>query len=228
MGYWGYYLAWMLLAYGLRNPWFLFGVLIFLVLRRFIPAPEVLFRTLGRIGTLKAQVEANPANVTARRDLARMYLDLRRPGRAAALLGDALTRHPDSAELLYLLGLAEHRRRRHEAAIPSLVKAVELDARVAFGEPYLVAGDALSALRRWEEAEDAYLRYLDLNSSSLRARLALAHALSARGARSEARVWVDEALSTFHQLPGYERRRQFGSWLRAQWARLLLPAASRG
>jgi tetratricopeptide (TPR) repeat protein len=226
MGYWGYYLAWILVAYGLSNPWFLVGIAVFLVLRRFIPAPGVLFRTLGRIGALRGQVEANPANVTARRDLARMYLELRRPGRAAELLRVALERNGDSAELHYLLGLAEHRRRRHEDAIAPLVTAVELDPRVAFGEPYLVAGDVLSALRRWEEAEDAYLRYLDLNSSSLKARLALAHALSARGARGEARRWVDEALQTFHQLPGYERRRQLGSWFRAHWARLLLPAAA--
>jgi tetratricopeptide (TPR) repeat protein len=227
MGYWGYYLAWLLLAYGLRNPWFLVGVVVFLLLRRFIPAPGVLFRTLGRIGTLRAQVEANPANVIARRDLARMYLELRRPGRAAELLKDALERHADSAELHYLLGLAEHRRRRHAEAIDPLVKAVELDPRVAFGEPYLVAGDVLSALGRWEEAEDAYLRYIDLNSSSLRARLALAHALAATGSRKEARRWVDEAITTFRELPRYERRRQLGSWFKAQWARLLLPSPSR-
>ena len=36
--YFTYYLAWIFLSYALRTPWLLLGVVVFLVLRRFIPS----------------------------------------------------------------------------------------------------------------------------------------------------------------------------------------------
>jgi tetratricopeptide (TPR) repeat protein len=218
-GYWTYYLGWIALMYLLRSPWLLLGVVAFLVFRRFIPDPGVLFGTWGRIRSLRGQIEANAANVSARRDLARIYIDRKRPGRAISLLDEALERHPDDAELLFLKGLAEHRRGNHEAALDPLVRAVEVDARVGFGEPYLVAGDALFALGRLPEAEDAYARFVDANGSSIEGQLKLARTLARAGKRDEASKGVDEALDTHAQLPGYARRKQFGWWLRCQLAK---------
>src|SRR5689334_13068421 len=176
--YVSYYLVWMLLAYALREPWLLVGAAVFLVLRRFIPDPTALFRALSRGRALRAQVEVNPANVTARRDLATIYLDVLRPRAAATLMQEALARTPNDAELLYLSGVALHRAGSHADALGPLVRAVELDPRVRFGEPYLVVGDALSALGRQEEAEDAYERYIDSNSSEVVGYVRLARTLS--------------------------------------------------
>jgi hypothetical protein len=218
-GYWTYYLGWIVLIYVLRSPWLLLGIVAFLALRRFIPDPGVLVGTWGRIRTLRGQIEANAANVSARRDLARIYIDRKRPGRAISLLDEALSRHPNDAELLFLKGLAEHRRGQHEAALDPLVRAVEIDARVGFGEPYLVAGDALFALRRLPEAEDAYARFVEANGSSIEGQLKLARTLSREGKTGEAKKAVDEALDTYAQLPGYARRKQLGWWLRTQLAK---------
>lgn len=218
-GYWTYYLGWIALMYLLRSPWLLLGVVAFLVFRRFIPDPGVLLGTWGRIRSLRGQIEANAANVSARRDLARIYIERKRPARAISLLDEALKRHPDDAELLFLKGLAEHRRGNHEAALEPLVRAVDLDARVGFGEPYLVAGDALFALGRLPEAEDAYARFVEANGSAIEGQLKLARALARAGKRDEASKAVDEALDTHAQLPGYARRKQFGWWLRCQLAR---------
>jgi hypothetical protein len=98
MAYFTYYLALMFLSYALRNPWFMAGVLVFIVLRPVLPDPVVLWRTAGRVRAL--------ANVTARRDLARMLIERLRPRRALAILDAARERAPDDAELLYLTGLA--------------------------------------------------------------------------------------------------------------------------
>ena len=76
------------------------GAVVFFVLRPFIPDPFVLARTWGRIRALDAQIAANPANVTARRDLAVIWLERLRPRRASS---------PDEAR-------AHPRRRR--AALP--------------------------------------------------------------------------------------------------------------
>jgi predicted Zn-dependent protease len=215
MGYWTYYLAWIALTYALHRPWMMVGVLVFFVLRPFIPDPFVLARTWGRIRTLDAQISANPANVTARRDLAEIWLERMRPRRALALLDEARARTPADAELLYLTGLARLRSGDAAGALDPLVQAVEVDPRVRFGEPYLVAAEALLSLDRLEEAEDALDRYVSSNSSSLQGYVRLAEARKRRGDRVGAQKALREALDTWSQLPGYRRRSELGWWLRA-------------
>lgn len=221
-GYWSYYLIWILLAWGLQYPWLLGGVALFFLLRRFIPDPWILLRTAGRIRSLRTQIEANPHNTTARRDLARIYLARLRPRAARRLLDEARRRHPEDAELLYLSGLACWRSGDPEGSLDLLVRAVDVDPGVAYGEPFLVAGDALWELGRYEEAEDAYERYTDSNSSSVQGFLKLARVRKRRGDGSGARRALKEALTTWPQLPRFRRRKELGWWLRAQLARLLI------
>jgi predicted Zn-dependent protease len=237
MGYWTYYLAWIALTYALHRPWMMVGALGFFVLRPFIPDPFVLARTWRRIRTLEGQIAANPANVTARRDLAEIWLTRLRPRRALALLDEARARRDGGsaskppaesaapiatadAELLYLTGVARVRIGDAEGALEPLVQAVDLDPRVRFGEPYLVAAEALTALGRFEEAEDALDRYVRSNSSSLQGYVRLAEVRKARGDRQGARRALGEALDTWAQIPGYRRRKELGWWLRAWVARL--------
>jgi len=220
MGYWTYYLAFMALTYALHRPWVMLGAVVFFVLRPFIPDPVVLARTWSRARALDAQVAANPANVTARRDLAVLWLERLRPGRALTLLDEARRRTPDDAELLYLTGVARFRSGNAEGALEPLVKAVEIDPRVRFGEPYLVAAEALLRLDRLEEAEDALDRYISSNSSSLQGYVRLAEVKKRRGDREGSRRAIREALDTWSQLPGYRRRSEVGWWLRAWVARL--------
>ncbi len=208
---------WIALAYAVRHPALLIGALLFFVLRRFIPDPFVLLRTAGRIGSLKAQIKANPANLTARRDLAVIYLDRLRPRAALALLDEALQRSPNDAELLFLTGVARYRSGKPEAALEPLVKAVEIDPRVRFGEPYRVAALALLELERWDEAEDALERYTDANSSSMEGLVRLAQLKRKSGDEQGAEALRKEATETWAALPSYERRRQFGWWLRSKF-----------
>jgi tetratricopeptide (TPR) repeat protein len=220
VGYLGYYFAWMLLSYGLRQPWLLVGVAGLWLLRGLIPPPRALFGAWGRARRLRQQVQVNRANITARRDLATIYLDLLRPRRALELLEEGLLLAPEDTELLYLSGLALHRAGRHEHALERLLRVVEKDARLRHGEPYLVAGDALLALGRWDDAIDGYERFLDFNSSNVtvHTQLARAHAGARSYARSRAALLA--GIDTWHSLPGSMKRRQLGAYLRAQWARI--------
>jgi predicted Zn-dependent protease len=220
MGYWTYYLAWMALTYALHRPWMMAGLVVFFVLRPFLPDPFVLARTWGRIRALDAQIAANPANVTARRDLAVIWLTRLRPRRALTLLDEARTRTPADAELLYLTGVARFRCGDAEGALEPLVQAVDIDPRVRFGEPYLVAAEALLALGRLEEAEDALDRYVSSNSSSLQGYVRLAEVRKRRGDREGAQKALREALDTWSQLPRYRRRSELGWWMRAWAARI--------
>jgi tetratricopeptide (TPR) repeat protein len=221
MGYWIYYLAFMLISYAVHQPWVLVGVLVFFVLRPFVPDPWVVARTWGHIRRLDAQIAANPANATARRDLAEIWLERMRPGRALTLLDEARKRHPKDAELLYLTGVARLRSGDAEGALEPLVEAVEIDPRVRFGEPYLVAADALARLGRLEEAEDALERYTSLNSSSIQGWVRLADVRKRRGDKKGSDEAIREALETWKQIPGYRRRGELGSWLKALWRRVL-------
>lgn len=220
MGYLGYYLAWMVLSYGLRQPWLLAGLLGLWLLRGVVPPPGALFGALGRAGRLREQVRLNRANITARRDLATIYLGLLRPKRAVELLEEGLALAPDDAELLYLNGLALYRAGDYERALQQELAALERDARVRQGHPYFVAGDALLALKRWDDAADAFERYIDFNSSDVGAHTRLARAYAGSGNAASAQKWLLEGLATWHALPGAMKRRQFGPYLGAQWARV--------
>lgn len=222
MGYFTYYIAMIAISMIAQYPPLLVGIVVFFLLRRWLPDPIVLFRTMGRIQALSRQIEANPANVTARRDLAMVYVERLRPGRALELLDEARKRFPDDAELLYLTGLAHWKRGDAEKALEPLVKSVQTDPRVRFGEPYLVAGDALKKLGRHDEAVDAYERFVQTNSSSIEGhvKLALAH----RAAKDEkaSKSALDEAFRTWSQIPGYKRRKELGWWLYAWVCKLFV------
>lgn len=218
--YWLYYLAVLLAYWAVDHPAVLGAIVVLVLARRWIPDPWLWLRSVGRVRALKSQIEANPANVTARRDLARIYLDRLRPGAALTLIDQARERDQHSAELLYLRGLALHRKGRHEEALAPLVEAVERDGRISYGEPYLVAGDALSELGRHEEAVDAYDRYVETNSSSIQGwtKLALAHRRAEEP--KEATEALREASETWSQLPWFSRRKQVG-WLLRCWVHRL-------
>lgn len=220
-GYFYYMIAMMVLGAVSQNPWLLVPIGLVFLARRWIPDPWVYVRTFGRISVLSRQIEANPSNATARRDLAVIYLDRMRPGRAGELLADARKRFPDDAELLFLTGLAAYRQGKYADALDPLVKSVQQDARLRFGEPYLLAGDALMALGRTDEAIDAYDRYLSTSSSSVEGLVKKARAHRKLGEKAAAKKDLDDALSTWGQIPGFQRRKQFAWWVRAQLDRLI-------
>jgi tetratricopeptide (TPR) repeat protein len=147
-------------------------------------------------------------------------LNLLRPKRALELLDEGLKLSPDDAELLYLQGLALHRAGNHEEALARLLAALDKDQRLRHGMPYFVAGEALLELKRWDDAVDAFERYLDFNSSDVAAytRLSRAHAGAGNGA--EARKWLLDGIATWQGLPGALKRRQLGAMFGAQWARI--------
>jgi tetratricopeptide (TPR) repeat protein len=211
----------MLLAYVAQQPVLLVGVLLFLVLRRYIPDPGAIWRALRRARSLRDQVNVNAANVTARRDLAVIYLDLRRPKAALVLVEQALLRDGSDPELLFLHGLALHRAGRHEEALAPLVRSVEHRA-VRYGEPYRIAGDALLALGRIEEAIDAYEHYARHNHSDVAVHVQLARAHARAGDGAATRASLAKAFETWREIPSAMRRKSIGAWLEAHWLRARL------
>jgi tetratricopeptide (TPR) repeat protein len=233
--YWMYYAASLLAAYAIRNPWVAGVCVAFILVRRWLPDPVVLFGTLSRIGRLKSQVHLNPANVIARRDLARAYLDLRRPGAALHFLDEAAARDPRDFDVAYLRGMALLRLGKNDEALRALGSAVGIDpddgepfsdlskrggsvSVQRHAEAYLAAATALERLGRDGQAEEALMMSASTNSSTLEPLVRLARLRRKRGDEAGADRAVAEARSTWSALPSFARRRQIGWRLRAMIA----------
>jgi len=219
-GWSSYYLFWILVpalaSFVLAFPALLLAVPVALVLRRWLPDPWLAVKHAGRVRSLQAQVSANPANASARRDLAVIWLAKRRPARARPLVEQALGREPDSVELHYLRGLALLGTRRYEEATDAFLAVLEREPRFRYGDAYLRAADALMALGRWEEAEEGLETYLEVNRSSVEGPYKLGLVRRARGDAAGARHAFRQAVEIYGASPSFHRRRQFGWYVRAR------------
>lgn len=164
---------------------------------------------------LEALVRANPADATAHRDLAQLWLVRRRPGRALRHVAAAQARDPDDLELAYLAAQARLARGEHAIAAEALQAITARDPRFRYGEPILRAADAWLALGRWVEAEAALRQFADRNQSSVEARVKLARCLVERRDRAGARAMTAEARSIYRDLPRFQQRAQRGWYVRA-------------
>lgn len=230
--YWLYYAATLFAAVAQRNPFIAFGFLFLIAARPWLPDPVAIWRNFGRIGSLKRQVEMNQANITARRDLAQAYLDLRWYRSSLRYLDEAQSRDPRDQELSYMRGLALFGARKYEEALKAFAAAVGVDPEKGepfssasantnerafrrYGEAYLGAAKALIKLGRMEQAEDALDVCIPFNSSELEPLILLASVRAERGNEKGAAAARKEARRTWSELPGFMRRRQFGYWLRS-------------
>jgi Tetratricopeptide repeat len=223
---WGsYYLIWLVLptviALISANPVILVVGVVGWVARRWLPDPYLFFKYSARIRSLDASVRANPANVTARRDLAVIWLAKRRPRKALPLVEQALVREPDSTELRYLLGECFLATGQWDKAVDAFITVLDREPRFRYGDPYLRAADALLALGRWQDAADGLEQYLKINRSSVEAYVKLASARRGEVDRAKAVAALDEARSVYRDLPRFQRRRQLGWYLRATVRRLV-------
>jgi tetratricopeptide (TPR) repeat protein len=219
-GGWGsYYLFWIvapaIIAAVSAHPAVLLVVAVGFLARRWLPDPFLFLRYQGRIASLRTEVSANPGNITARRDLARIWLEKHRPRRALPLLAEALARDPEAKELRYLQGLAQLAAGEHAIAVETFIALVQRDPAFRYGEAYLRAGDALMALERWDDADDALERFAGINSSSIEGRYKWARVKGARKDADGRRDAVRDLREVWRALPSFQRRNQLGWYLRA-------------
>ena len=154
--------------------------------------------------------------MTARRDLARIWLEKHRPRRALPLLAEALARDPEGTELLYLQGLAQLQSGDHAKAVETFIALVRRDPSFRYGEAYLRAADAMIALARWDDADDALERFARINSSSIEGRYKWARVKGARKDDAGRRDTVRDLRELWRALPSFQRRHQLGWYLRAR------------
>jgi tetratricopeptide (TPR) repeat protein len=138
----------------------------------------------GCLQRLRQIVASEPNNVIAKQKLAAMLLADTRYDEAQRFLERSLAAHPDSADLLYLQGLAHVARGAYDAAARCFMKAIELKpdyekAYCALGQARLGAGDPAAAVAALRQA-------VRLGPESVEAHRCLAHALVLTGQSDEA------------------------------------------
>lgn len=216
MGYLAYYLFFFVASWALRYPYLLLAAVGVWLFRRWLPDPYLYFKHAGHVRRLKAEIQHNRDNVTARRDLAKVWIEKKRPRRAIPLLEEARRRDHESAELPFLLGKALFLAGRAEESLPLLVEAAAKQEKQSYGEAFLVAGKALAKLGRWAEADDAFARYLAINSSSVEGRVMQACVRRELKDTEGAKLAMREALETFAAVPRFRRRAELKWYLRAR------------
>ena len=179
-------------------------------------------RTARFVARLERDVAANPDNATARRELAQVWLRRRRWKKAERLLVEARRRDPEMPELSYLLARARLAQGDADSAIPLCIDAASRDPKLRFGDVYRVAAIALERVNRLPDAEDALLRLLEINSSSVEGWTRLLRVRRRRADVPGAKAAQDGAMEAYEHSPRFRKRAELGWYLRARWGGLFV------
>jgi tetratricopeptide (TPR) repeat protein len=216
-----YYLFWLaaptVISLLTAHPAVLLAVPVAWLARRRLPDPFLAIKHAGQARRLEAELRVNPNDVTARRNLAMIWLERSRPARALPLIEQALGREPDSLELQYLRGVALLAAGRHGEAVEILQAVMRREPRFRQDEVSLRLADGLMALRQWQDAEHQLAAYVDtLNQSSVEGWYKLWMVRRAQGNAAGAREALRSAAGAYRGSPAFHRRRQLGWYLRAR------------
>lgn len=201
-----------LLAWLTQNP--LLALLVVLLLSAggygyfsggFFRLPQA-FHRWRTIVELRREVAVNPHNAAARADLGRLLVEAGRHREALGHLEQALPRMPDQPETLYFLGAACLGVGDEERGRPAVERALALNPRLRYGEPYLTLANFYLGRKDYARAIPHLEEYVSLNTSSIQGRYKLGQALWATGDGKRAEAVLAEALEIFPQLPGFRRR----------------------
>ena len=214
-------LAFGLLFWLIGNPFVAIIVLILILYmldRRFVGLSPSIVKPLkrrSRIKKLEQLLRLNPSDVSSKMELARLQLERKSYARARQVLesiGDAMEH---SAEYWDDLGTAFLFTGDKERGEQAMLRALAINPRVKYGEPYL----RLAAANR-SDAEQAlsYLKALrEIHSSSCEAYYRMGVIYKELGNKAEAKRAFEEAAAIYASLPRYKKRQE-RSWALRSWA----------
>lgn len=199
------------LWYILGNPFVALIVLLLIVYvvdRRYIGLFPSLFKPLKRmrqIARLQTDLRLNPHDTSAKRELARLYMERGKYGEAMTQLQQIRQVLDDSDEVLADMGICHLKLGELDEGEALILQALEQRPRIKYGEPLLELGEAFTHSR-----PDAAIRYLeqfkDIQSSSCKAYYRLGQLYERLGQKPEAAAAYREAVSIYGTLPKYMRK----------------------
>lgn len=165
------------------------------------------FQLSRKASRLRIDLHANPHNTSAKLDLARILIERKKYQEALPYLEQTLPIMQESADVHYEIGLCLLKLGRIAEGEAFMLKAIDLNPRVKYGEAYLRLGEALAPLAP-ERAAQFIEHFRDLHSSSVEAYYRLGQLYKQLGREEDARRAYREALDIYRGLPRYSRRQQ--------------------
>ncbi len=198
-------------------------VIIYVLDRRFVgifPSAVKPLRRMSRIRTLRRQVANSPSDMSSRYELARLLLERRHYSEARRWLEQIGHAYQESAEYWDDLGTALLHTGDATTGEHYILKALELNPRVKYGEPYLRLA-SYYARHDGQKALDVLERFRNIQSSSCRAYYMLGQLDRSLGREQEAKASFQEAVMIYRSLPKYKKRSERG-WAIRSWLRSLV------
>ena len=124
-----------------------------------------------------------------------------------------MPRADDLPEANYALGLCLLHDGEVERGRELVERALALNPKFGYGEPYIRLGDFRADHGEWEQAAERYRQATGIHSSSVEGWFKLGQALEHLGKRPEARTALQEAITSYRTAPWY-RRSEGRPWYR--------------
>ncbi len=162
-------------------------------------------RAQGEAGRLRRTLSVNPHDVKARTDLGAILVRHGRFREARAELEQSMPRADDLPEANYALGLCLLHEGEAERGRGLIERALALNPKFGYGEPYIKLGDFRAGREEWEQAAERYRQATGIHSSSVEGWFKLGQALEHLGKRVEARDALQEGITSYRNAPWYQR-----------------------
>ncbi|MCJ8010539.1 tetratricopeptide repeat protein [Paenibacillus sp. KQZ6P-2] len=203
----------VLLSRLLGNPFLailILLVIVYLLDRRFVgvfPSLTKPFKQMGQISRLRTQISMNPNDVSSKHELARLLIDRKKDAEAQKLLESIESQSEDSAEFWDDLGTVYLRQGHIQQGEAYILKALELNPRVKYGQPYLRLAEVYKNSDR-DKAVDYVHRFQDIQSSSCEGYYLLGMMYKSLDRKDDAKAAFQESIDIYRSLPKYKKRQE--------------------
>lgn len=209
----GKFMIFSLLWWVTGNPFLALLVLLIIIYvldRRFVGMfPDVSrpFKLNRRLAKLKQELRLHSHNTSGKLEAARILIEKKRFAEAKTYLEQIVPIMGDSAEVAYELGLCHLKLGELEVGEQLLLKALSINSRVKYGEPYLRLGEAFL-----KDDPVKALHYLESfrkeQSSSCQAYYLLGKLYNELGRKEDAVQAFHEISEIYRVLPKYKRKQE--------------------
>lgn len=176
--------------------------------RRFIglmPSITRPYKRSRRLSQLRRELESRPHDTRSKLEAARLLMEQKKYKEALSYLEQVLPVMDDSAEVLVESGICKLKTGSVPEGEADILKGLELNPRVHYGEPYLRLGEAYKSID-----PDKAIRYLqqfrEVQSSSCEAYYRLGQLYERLGRREAAKDAYAECVRIYRGLPKYKRK----------------------
>lgn len=219
-------LLFLLLTYVFGNPFI--GLIVLLILlyfldRQFVgvfPSITKPLKNARQRSALAKEIALNPHHARNRLDLGILWIEKGKYAKALPYLETAAQRLDDMAEAHYYYGLALLQTGEEELGLASIEKALALNPRVVYGEPYLVLAQHYRSKGEANQAKAALQSFHGINSSSSEAYYRLGEIHREAGEKDSARRAYEEAIENYRLSPKFIRKKE-RRWAVLAWFRKL-------